>query len=188
MKTTDTQNVVKVLHQTSDINVVFQRTSVALLLLVWICNKGSVYTERPITVRSELNTLTLVVAVAGDPSTTGSLVTCTPRYGLSMRGHAPRTRHVWYSFLNVLRCGSPNKPQCLDRCLPWYGHSRFGAGLLLVRGGAALDDGRGTWPADVAFERCRGQLLSTNRPSVLMVEWKLRLPRQDRAVPFRQAR
>ena len=41
------------------------------------------------------NIFTFVVTVAGESSITGSLVTDTAKYGLSMRGQAPLSLHVW---------------------------------------------------------------------------------------------
>lgn len=56
--------------------------------------------------------LTLLVAVALEPSTTGTFVTWTERYRLWMSGQAPSTLHVWNSSLKVRKWGSPNSPQC----------------------------------------------------------------------------
>lgn len=60
--------------------------------------------------------LTLLVAVALEPRTTGTLVTCTDRKRLSIRGHAPSTLQVWNSSRKVRRCGSPNNPQWAYFC------------------------------------------------------------------------
>lgn len=76
-----------------------------------------------------------MVTVAGESSITGSLVTDTAKYGLSMSGQAPLSLHVWYCESKVLRCGSPNNPQYRNLGFPWKVHGRWGVtatGIVLL--------------------------------------------------------
>lgn len=76
---------------------------------------------RCVEIENNLKALTVFVAVALDPVTSGTFVTCTEKYSLSIKGQAPSTTHVWRSSVNVFKCGSPNKA-----------HNRKSCGFLLI--------------------------------------------------------
>ena len=77
--------------------------------------------SRCVEIEKNLKALTVFVAVALDPDTRGTFVTCTEKYSLSIKGQAPSTTHVWRSSVNVFKCGSPNKA-----------HNRNSCGFLLI--------------------------------------------------------
>lgn len=76
---------------------------------------------RCVEIENNLKALTVFVAVALDPVTSCTFVTCTEKYSLSIKGQAPSTTHVWRSSVNVFKCGSPNKA-----------HNRKSCGFLLI--------------------------------------------------------